>query len=71
MFTGSFLLASLVWSSVGFGYFIYGKKQGSWVPMTGGIVMMAASYLAGTALVMSLISVAVMVGVYVLLKEGY
>ena len=31
-------------------YFIYGKKQGSWIPMVGGIIMIAASYLAGTAL---------------------
>ncbi|HEV8543297.1 MAG TPA: amino acid transport protein [Verrucomicrobiae bacterium] len=71
MFNASFLFASLIWGSIGMGYFIYGKKQGSWVPMVGGIAMMAVSYVGGTALIMSLISIAIIVGVYVLLKEGY
>lgn len=71
MFSASFLFASLWWGSIGLGYFIYGKKQAAWVPMVGGIIMMAASYLAGTALVMSLISVGTIVGVYILLKQGY
>ncbi len=71
MFSASFLLASLFWGSVGFGYFIYGKKQGSWVPMVGGIIMMALSYVAGSALLMSLLSVGVIVLVYVMIKEGY
>ena len=71
MLSPHFLFASLIWGSIGLGYFIYGKKQGSWVPMTGGILMMAASYLAGSALVMSLISLALMVAVYFLLKQGF
>jgi hypothetical protein len=71
MFTGSFLLASLLWGTVGFGYFIYGKKQGLWVPMIGGVVLMALSYLGGTALIMSLLSLAVIGAVYFLCREGY
>jgi len=71
MFSASFLLASLLWSSVGFGYFIYGKKQALWVPMVGGIVMIAVSYLIPSALIMSLVSVALMVAVWLLLREGF
>jgi hypothetical protein len=71
MFNASFLFASLLWGSVGFGYFIYGKKQSSWAPMVGGIVMIAASYFAGTALLMSLVSIAIILAVWFLLKEGY
>jgi len=71
MFNASFLFASLLWGSVGFGYFIYGKKQNSWVPMVGGIIMIVASYFAGTALLMSLISIAIVFAVWFLLKEGY
>jgi hypothetical protein len=71
MFDASFLFASLLWGSIGFGYFIYGKKQGSWVPMVGGIVMIAVSYIVGSALIMSLLSIGIIVLVYVLLKEGY
>jgi hypothetical protein len=71
MFDANFLFASLIWGSVGIGYFIYGKKQRQWVPMVGGILMIAASYLCGSALIMSLVSVAIGAGVCWLLKEGY
>lgn len=71
MFNASFLFASLIWGSVGMGYFVYGKKQGSWVPMIGGVLMMALSYFISSALLMSLACVALMVGVYFLLKQGY
>ena len=71
MFNASFLFASLIWGSVGMGYFIYGKKQASWAAMVGGVVMMAGSYFVGSALLMSVLSVAVIAGVYFLLKQGY
>jgi hypothetical protein len=71
MFNANFLFASLIWGSVGVGYFIYGKKQRSSVPMIGGIVMIAVSYLIGSALLMSLISIGIILGIYVLWKRGY
>ena len=66
-----FLFASLIWGSIGVGYCIYGKRQQSWVPMAGGVLMVAASYFVGSALLMSLICMALMAAVYVLLKQGY
>jgi len=71
MFNASFLFASLVWGSIGVGYFIYGKKQSSWPPLVGGIAMIAVSYLIGSALLMSLISLGLMAAVYFMLKQGY
>ena len=71
MFDPNFLFASLIWGSIGLGYFIYGKKQSSWVPAVGGLLMMVTSYFAGTALVMSLISIGIIAAVYVLLKQGF
>ena len=71
MLNTHFLFASLVWGSVGVGYFVYGKKQSSWLPMTGGVLMIAVSYFIGSALVMSLICVGLMAAIYVLLKRGY
>jgi hypothetical protein len=71
MFNASFLFASLVWGSVGFGYFVYGKKQSSWVPMIGGVVMMVVSYFIGSAVFMSITCLAVMAAVYFLVKQGY
>jgi hypothetical protein len=70
MLNAHFLFASLIWGSVGLGYFIYGKKQGSWVPMVGGILMMAASYMIASALIMSLVALALIFAVYFLLKQG-
>jgi hypothetical protein len=71
MFSTNSLFASLLWGSVGLGYFIYGKKQSAWIPMVGGVAMMAISYLVSSALLMSLLSVGLMAVVYVLLKRGY
>lgn len=71
MFNTNFLFASLVWGSVGLGYFIYGKKQGSWIPLIAGLVMMVLSYVIGSALLMSLLCLGLMAVVYVALKRGY
>lgn len=64
----NFLLASLVWGSVGVGYFIYGKKQQEVAPLVGGLIMIAISYLVGSALLMSLISIGIMVAVYYIVR---
>jgi hypothetical protein len=69
-FNSNVLFASLFWGSVGVGYFIYGKKQRSWPAMVGGVAMIAVSYLVGLASVMSVSSIAIMAGVYVLIKRG-
>ena len=71
MFNASFLFASLFWGSVGVAYFIYGKKQTSWVPMIAGLLMIVVSYFVASALLMSLTCLGIMVLVYVLLKQGY
>lgn len=71
LFNASFLFASLLWGSVGVGYFIYGKKQGAMIPMIGGLLMIGGSYLISSWLLMSLLSIALMVAVYWLVKQGY
>lgn len=71
MFNASTLFASLLWGSVGLGYFIYGKRQLSWVPMVGGLLMMGISYFVSSALLLSLICIALATCIYVLLKIGF
>lgn len=71
MLNANFLFASLVWGSVGVGYFIFGKKQSSWPAMVGGIAMIVASYFVGSALLMSLLCIGLMAAVYFLIKQGY
>ena len=70
-FDSSFLFASLLWGSIGFGYWIYGKKQREMMPMIGGAAMIAISYLVSSWLLMSLLGLALMVAVYLLVKRGY
>jgi hypothetical protein len=67
----NYLFASLIWGSVGMGYFIFGKKQQSFVPMIAGLVMIGVSYFVGSALVMSLICATIIAAVYVLVKQAY
>lgn len=67
----SFLFASLLWGSVGGGYWIYGKKQGEMTPMLGGFAMIAVSVMVSGWLLMSLLCIALMVAVYLLAKRGY
>lgn len=70
-FDANFLLASLLWGSIGAGYFIYGKKTGSTMPMIGGVLMVAVSYVVSSWVIMSLISIGLMIGVYQMMKRGY
>ena len=71
MLNTNFLFASLIWGSIGLGFFIYGKKQRSWVPMSAGALMMAASYFAGSVWTMSLVCGGLLAGAVFLLKLGY
>ena len=71
MFSTHFLFVSLFWGSVGAGCFVYGKKQTSLASMIGGVLMIAVSYFIGSALLMSLLCLAIVVAVYALLKRGY
>lgn len=70
IFDTEFLLASVLWGSIGVGYFIYGKKQQEMVPLVGGLMMIAVSCFVSSALLMSLISMALMVAVYLLMRRG-
>jgi hypothetical protein len=71
MLNTSFLFASLIWGSIGIGYFIYGKKQTSWPSMAAGVLMVAVSYFAPSVLLMSLICLVLIGAVYFLSKQGY
>ncbi len=71
MFNPSFLFASLIWGSIGVGFLVYGRRQKEWVPSLGGILMIVASYFAGSALSMTAVCLGLGVAVYVLIRQGY
>jgi hypothetical protein len=68
--SSSFLFASLIWGSLGAGYFLYGRKQSSWIVTAGGLGLIVSSYFISSAWLMSLLSVAIIVAVYFLRKRG-
>jgi len=53
------LFAALIWGSVGLGFAVYGKRQRSAVPLVGGIVLMALSYVIASALWLTVVSAAI------------
>jgi len=72
MFTSAHsLIASLIWSSVGLGLFIYGKKQQSMVPLFGGLFLIGISYFIDSALYMTLAAIVLIAVVSWLKKQGY
>jgi len=72
MFTSAHsLVASMIWGAIGMGFFIYGKKQQSMVPLFGGVLIIGVSYFIESALYMSLAALALLAGVYWLKKQGY
>ena len=63
-----YLFAALIWGSVGLGFFIYGKKQKSPVPLVCGMILMGASYFAQSTLTLSVFGIVVVAVIYVLKK---
>jgi hypothetical protein len=61
--SSSFIIASLIWGSIGMGFAIYGKKQRATAPLLGGVLLMGVSYLISSALVMSLVGLALVAGI--------
>ena len=47
MSTEAWLFTGLIFSSIGFGYFLYGKKQRSPAPLVCGIALMVYPYFVG------------------------
>ena len=65
-----FLFANLIWGSVGGGYLIYARKQRESIPFLGGVAMIAVSMLVSSWFWMSLICIALMFGVWKLMKQS-
>ena len=66
----NFLWASVFWSGVATGYCVYGWRQKSAIPLAGGALMTAAAFLL-PALWMTVASLAIIYGVWWLIKHGY
>ena len=68
--SSGFIIASLIWGSIGMGFAIYGKKQRATAPLLGGVLLMGVSYLISSALVMSLVGMALVAGIVWYQRRG-
>lgn len=57
---GNWLLLSMVYSTIGLGMFMYGKKAVRFVPLIAGIALMIVPFFVTSLLWMSVASVALM-----------
>ena len=64
-----YIFAAFFWGTIGFGFFIFGKKQKSIIPLVGGILLMGLSYMIKSALNLTLISCAIIAGIYVVSRR--
>ena len=69
-FSASTLFASLIVSTVGFGFFMYGKKQVRIPQLSAGLALMVFPYFVASALPMLGIAGAVLLSMHVALRNG-
>jgi hypothetical protein len=60
----SVLLWGLIFGSVGFGYFLYGKKQRAVVPLVCGIALMAFPYFISNTILLVVAGIALAAAPY-------
>ena len=65
------LFLSLIPSGIGFVLFIYGKKQGRWPQLVGGLAFLAYPYFTGSIVMLVAIGVAIGAVVYWLVWAGW
>lgn len=58
------LFAGLLFGSVGFAAFVYGKKQATWQPMILGVMLMVYPYFIETTWLLYVIGAALCAGLY-------
>jgi hypothetical protein len=65
------LFLIVLFSSVGVGYFIYGKRQQEWVPLFSGLVLMIYPYFVSSVLGMVSIGLLLAVSPWVAKRIGW
>lgn len=70
VFNTNFLLLSMLWSTIGLGFLIYGRKQAATMPTICGIILIAVSFIP-SGWIMSSIAVAAIAGTAWLGKRGF
>lgn len=67
----TWLFISLIAGAAGFGLFVYGKKQGRWPQMAGGVLLMVYPYFISSTLALVVVGVLICVAVWVAVRLGW
>jgi len=62
--SASYLLISMLWSTIGAGFWIYGKKQRTAPPLFGGAALIGICFLISSAFWLSAAAIGIIVGIY-------
>ena len=65
------LFLSLITSGVGFVLFVYGKKQGRWPQLAGGLALMVYPYFVSTLTGTLVIGAGIMFAVWITVRQGW
>ena len=65
-----FMFASMIWGAVAGGYLLYARRQREIPPFIGGVAMMGVSFMVTSWFWMSLLCIALMIGVYYQMKRS-
>ncbi len=71
MFDINFLLASMVWGTVGAGCLVYGKKQSAAPALIAGLTLIVLSSFVHSPLLLSALSLLCLTGMVWATKRGY
>jgi hypothetical protein len=65
------LFLSLITSGVGFVLFVYGKKQGRWPQLAGGLALLVYPYFVSTLTATLVIGVGITLAVWIAVRQGW
>jgi len=63
--TGTYLFGTILFSAIGMGAFVYGKKSGLWKPVLLGVVLMVYPYIVPETWMMYAVGTALTAGLFV------
>lgn len=65
------LFVSLITSGIGFVLFVYGKKQGRWPQLAGGLALMVYPYFVSTLTATLLVGSGIIAAVWIAVRQGW
>ena len=67
----SFFIASMLWSTIGVAFIVWGRKMGETAPVAAGVALIVISWLIDSAVSMTLTAIAIMVVMRYAMRRGF